>query len=226
MELEQGIHARKSIRGFCQDPVAQDTLRSVLTLAVRAVSTNNTQPWEFSVVSGEVLQMLRSLNQAALSEGRPADYVSPDLHGAYLERARAVGKQLFAAMEIARDDRERRSWWGSRGYAFFDAPTLILLYMDGSLDESTFRFDMGCVAQNICLAAMAYGLGTCVEEQAVNYQGGIHELLGLPPSKRLVCGIAIGYPDEAFPANQVQSTREPVDSITQWHGFEPNLKSS
>ena len=35
----------------------------------------------------------------------------------------------------------------------------------------------------------------------------------------IVCGIAIGYPDWEFPANQVISTRVPVDEITTWCGF-------
>ena len=43
--------------------------------------------------------------------------------------------------------------------------------------------------------------------------------LHIPENKRIVCGIAIGYPDWEFPANQVISTRVPVDEITTWCGF-------
>jgi hypothetical protein len=52
------------------------------------------------------------------------------------------------------------------------------------------------------------------------YPGILHELAGVPPSKRIVISIAIGYPDEDFPANNVVSTREAVDTITTWCGFE------
>ncbi len=219
MELIQAINERRSIRGFKTDPVPQNVLRQVLKLAVRSVSANNAQPWEFAVVTGDVLDALRRSNQAALQEKQAEDYAGASLRGVYLDRSKALGKQLFSAMDIARDDRKSRSWWLARGFSFFDAPVLILLYMDKSLDETAFRFDMGCVTQNICLAAMEYGLGTCVEEQAITYQNGIREELHFPESKQLVCGIAIGYPDWTFPANNVVSTREAVDNITKWYGF-------
>jgi hypothetical protein len=32
--------------------------------------------------------------------------------------------------------------------------------------------------------------------------------------------IVIGYPNWDFPANKVVSTREPVENITTWCGFE------
>ena len=45
-------------------------------------------------------------------------------------------------------------------------------------------------------------------------------MLIIPESKRFVIGIAIGYPDKEFAANNVVSTREDIDKITSWHGFE------
>ena len=122
-------------------------------------------------------------------------------------------------MGIERSDRERRHWWLQRGFRFFDAPAVILLYMDEHWDEMSHRFEMGTIAQNLCLAAMEFGLGTCVEYQAVMYQRGIREQLGLPAGKRFACGIAIGYPDDSFPANQVVTPREDVDAMTHWYGF-------
>lgn len=51
------------------------------------------------------------------------------------------------------------------------------------------------------------------------YQETLRRNLHIPENKRIVCGIAIGYPDWEFPANQVISTRVPVDEITTWCGF-------
>ena len=130
-----------------------------------------------------------------------------------------IGRELFAAMGIERGDRERRGWWSARGFRFFDAPALILVCTDPGLDQGEVRFDLGCVTQNICLAALEFGLGTCVEEQAVTYWRGLSERLGLPASQKPVYGIAIGYPDWDFPANQVVSQREAVDDLTRWYGF-------
>ena len=67
---------------------------------------------------------------------------------------------------------------------------------------------------------MEFGLGTCVELQAVNYLKGIRKYLDIPEEKNFVIGIAVGYPDEDFPANRVISGREDIDDITSWYGFE------
>ena len=220
MELRKAINERISIRGFIPDPVPKHILREVLQLASRSPSSVNSQPWEFAVITGEVLDNIRKDNIDCYQKGQPFDLADVTIEGIYRDRRVTLAKQLFLSMGIAREDRERRSWWEQRGYRFFDAPAVIILYMDRALDEATFRFDLGCVAQSICLAAMEYGLGTCVEDQAIMYQGGLYKYLDLPPDKRLVTGIAIGYPDWEFPANHVHSTREEVDNITKWYGFE------
>jgi nitroreductase len=221
MELREAINGRRSIRGFTSQPVARETLREVLNLATRAVSSINCQPWEFVVATGAVLDALKERNMEMLRNGEPEDRKDAEVpDGPYKDRGRTIGKALLSAMNITREDKEGRVWWNERGYRFFDAPAVIFLLMDESLDETAYRFDMGCVAQNICLAALEQGLGTCVEDQAVTYQKGARELLNIPESKRFVIGIAIGYPDQEFPANNVVSTREDIDQITSWHGFE------
>lgn len=220
MEVREAITKRRSIRGYLDTPVSREVIREVLELAVRAVSGVNSQPWEFYVVAGDKLERLKEYNMAASRRRDPEDRMDPDVpDGIYKDRSRAIGKALLGAMGITREDKERRAWWGERGFCFFDAPAVIFLLMDDSLEETAYRLDMGCVAQNITLAAMEKGLGTCVADQAVTYQKGAREILGIPENKRFVIGISIGYPDEGFAANQVVSQREPVDNITTWCGL-------
>lgn len=221
MELREAIMRRHSVRGYLDKPVSQETIRDVLELAVRAVSGENCQPWEFFVVAGDKLEELKEYNMTALRENFPVDRAYAEVpEGIFKNRSRTIGKALLGSMGIARENRERRNWWGEREYRFFDAPVVIFLLMDESLDETAYRLDMGCVTQNITLAAMGKGLGTCVEDQAVTYQKGARKILGIPENKRFVTGISIGYPDEEFRANHVISMREPVDHITTWCGFE------
>lgn len=219
MELRDAINKRRSIRGFKSDPVPQEILREMMELAMRAPSSVNAQPWEFAIITGDVLDKIRQDNVDCLLNELPLDFPDVPIEGIYRERRVELAKQLFAAMDITRGDRERRSWWDQRGFRFFDAPVAIILLMDSALDEGTFRFDMGCIAQNICLAAMEFGLATCVEDQAIMYQRGLHKYLDIPHNKRFVTGIAIGYPDWDFPANNVVSTRVDVDDVTSWYGF-------
>ncbi len=193
----------------------------MLRLATRAVSATNAQPWEIAVLTGEALDAIRADNVEHLHSGVEVDETYGKLEGVYRSRKVGVAKQLLSAMGIAREDRARRDWWLERGYRFFDAPAAIILYMDCQLDISTYRFDVGCLAQNICLAAEEFGLGTCVEYQGVTYKDVIRKHLGLGEDKHIVCAIAIGYPDPDFPANGVVSPREELDAITAWYGFEP-----
>ena len=221
MELREAIQGRRSIRGFdTTRPVPREILEEILRLAVRAPSGENAQPWEFHVVTGAVLDAIRASNTAYYEADAPVSRVeAPVPDGIYRERGREVGKLLLTSMGIARDDRERRHWWRGRGYRFFDAPAAILICMDACLDETAYRLDIGCAAQTICLAAMDYGLGTCIEDQALTYQEGARKYLHLPEDRILACGIAVGYPNPAFAANHVRSPRADIGEITTWHGF-------
>lgn len=219
MELKKAIFDRKSIRGYLPKAVSQKTMQDILRAATRAVSALNMQPWSFLVVSGAPLDEIRKRNMEDLEAGVAFDVPEPEFGGVYRERRVAIAKQLFKAMDIQRGDKERRKWWLERGFRFFDAPVLVLVLEDTTVDSTVSRLDIGCVTQNLCYAAMTYGLGTCVQSQAVMLQRGIREVLSLPENRYPAVGIALGYPDPDFPANQVVSMREDVSQITQWFGF-------
>lgn len=217
MDAKKALKDRRSIRGFENRPVPRQIIEEVLTLATRSISAANIQPWEIMVLTGEVLRQVCEENMACY--GTPEDNPFPPLSGIYRQRSVEVAKKLFAAMEISREDKEKRLWWSKRGYRFFDAPVGIVLCMEHSDEAERFIFDMGCLAQNICIAAMEYGLGTCVAHQPVEYERGLRKYLKIPDNKGLVCGIALGYPDPSFPANQVVSPREELDHVVTWFGF-------
>lgn len=223
MNIIEAMNARKSIRGFKPDTVDQATITKILETAVRAPSAMNTQPWEFFVVTGEILDNMRKQIVEKLNTGAP---MQPDHlvvgwppKSIYRDRQVDLAKQLFKLMDIKREDKEKRAQWLERGFRFFDAPVTIFVVTDKTLSESGPLFDIGAVVNNICLAALEFDLGTCIEDQGVLYPEVARELAGIPDTKRMMIAIALGYPDENFPANQVKSEREPVDSITKWIGF-------
>ena len=217
MELRDAILQRRSIRCFLDRPVSRNTLEEVLRLAQKAVSAKNSQPWLLHVVTGELLRKLGEDNVARLRRGEPTDTQEITLSGVYRQRQVAAGKLLLGAMDIPRGDEEKRAAWTERGFRFFDAPALILVCMEKEMNER-YRFDLGCFVQNLCIAAMEYGLGTCVEYQAIRYERGLREYLALPEHQIPICGIAIGYPDPEFPANTVVTEREPLERVVCWYG--------
>lgn len=220
MEIIEAIKARKGIRGYKSDPVPKAVLKEVLEIGTRAPSGMNTQPWEFTVIAGEVMENIKQANEEKFNSGE-APYPDVTRGGAYTgkfkERQVAIGVQLFQLMNIAREDKDKRTEWTKRGFRFFDAPAAIIISIDASLSEEQ-AFDIGAVTQTIALAALDYGLGTCIHGQGASYPDVIRKFTGIPQSQRISICISIGYPDWDFPANRVQSEREPIDNITTWCG--------
>jgi len=224
MELIEAIRARKSVRDFKPDPVPQEVIREILEVATRAPSAMNTQPWEFAVIAGDTLKRIKEDNVAMLKSGAPAkvDHLvvgwPPD--SVYRTRQVELAKQIFTIMDIPREDKEKRALWLERGFRFFDAPAAIIILADKTLSESGPCVDIGAVMQTICLVALTHGLGTCIEDQGILFSDVVRKYTDIPESKRIMIAIAIGYPNWDFSANRLESTRESVENITTWYGFE------
>ncbi len=223
MDVIEAIRKRKSIRKFMPDPVQKKIIREILEIAGRAPSGMNTQPWEFAVLAGGVIEKVKQANMDMLNssmELRPGNLSGerpPD--NVYRRRQVELAEMIFKLMDIPREDMEKRTQWLKRGFRFFDAPAAIIIMVDSSLSVPGPLLDIGAVMQTICLAARNYGLGTCIESQGVSFPGVLRRYAKVPESKRMIISIAIGYPDPDFPANRLESTRESVENITTWHGF-------
>lgn len=224
MDVLEALATRKSIRGFKPDPVPREVLSEILQIACRAPSAVNSQAWEFFVLAGDAIEEVKRGNIARIRSGvlpNPEHRLMGWPRGsAYRQRQVALARQLFQLMGISKEDDEKKKQWMERGFRFFDAPAAIIIVIDRSIGERVPLLDIGAVMQSICLAALTRGLGTCIEDQGVMYPQVIRKFAGVPESKRIVISIAIGYPDWDFPANKVESPREPIDSTTTWCGFE------
>ncbi|MBM2825718.1 MAG: nitroreductase family protein, partial [Dehalococcoidales bacterium] len=73
--------------------------------------------------------------------------------------------------------------------------------------------------QSVMLAALSFGLGTCATATVVHYPNVLRQILGIPERQKIICGMAMGYPDWQHPANKIESQRETVASFTRWCGF-------
>jgi nitroreductase len=223
MDIIEAIYQRKSIRGFKTDPVSKDILTRILEAACRAPSAMNTQPWEFIIMTGDVLDRVRVAIVDKLNKKEP---MHPDHHvvswsndSIYRERQVDLAKKLFQLMDIRREDKEKRAEWLERGFRFFDAPIGILILTDKSLSDTGPLLDLGAAMQTLCLAALNFGLGTCIEDQGVLYPEVLREIAQIPDNKKIIIAIAIGYPDGGFPANALVNSRESLDNNTRWMGF-------
>ncbi len=100
-------------------------------------------------------------------------------------------------------------------FRFYNAPHGIFLYQDASLSQWSL-FDLGIFAQTLMLAAHARGLGTVPQAFAVDYAAETKKFLAIPETKRLVLGMAIGYPDMDAPANSLRTDRVATEEILTW----------
>ena len=71
MQFDDVVLGRRSIRGYKPDPVPQALIEEILTLAMRAPSSMNTQPWNFYVLTGEPLDRIRAGNTERNLAGVP-----------------------------------------------------------------------------------------------------------------------------------------------------------
>ncbi len=227
MDIVEAINKRKSIRAFKPDPVPRLILKEIMELALRAPSWANTQPWEFTIVAGSKLEEIRQIFIEKIEEEPAPDITRPrGFPEPYDSRIRALARTELEIKGIQREDREGRGWWRLEGLRHYGAPSVIYICIDRSFyfqgkDINVWPvFDCGLVAENIMLLATKYGLGTVAQAQAVIYPEVLRKVLGIPDSKLIVLGIAIGYPDWDDPINQFQSEREPLDNVAKWYGFD------
>lgn len=221
MDVLEAIRTRKSVRAFRPDPVPKETLAELMEICLRAPSWANTQPWEFAIVGGRVLEELKQRlaeKYATNAESHP-DIPWPTFPDLYNERSREIGRWLSETLGIARDDRDKRQQLWVSGARFFEASAGIIIYIDRAL--STYPvMDVGMMIQTIMLGALGYGLGTCPEAMVVRYPEVLREVLHIPESKLIVIGLAIGYADTESPINKFRSKREPLETLVTWHGFD------
>jgi nitroreductase len=213
MDLIEAIGSRRSIRGFKPDPVPKKVLEQLIEISRWSPSGSNSQPWEFTVLGGKALELVkdRLLKDMKISKAHP-DIPYPPMPEPYRSRQR----DLLQAQTAYRQPGETPD--SSAGGRFFDAPTAIIVSVDKEISPRAFM-GLGMVAQTIALAALNFGLGTCIMSMVTYWPEVYRESFAIPDSKIIAFGIAIGYPDMAAAINNFPRTREPLDSFVRWHGF-------
>jgi len=215
-DLDQAINDRHSTRLFVPDkPVPRETVDEALQLAVRAPSNSNIQPWHLALVSGQALQRLVA---ALMHEARRKPPVVPQLPPAFAHLRRDLGKVVYGSLGITRDDTEARREAVLRNWEFFRAPLAGIVCMHRDLHYID-SLGVGMFLQTFLLALTARGLGTCVQVSIAGYPEIIHEQLDISDEYTILCGLAIGYPDPDFPANNLHIQRNPIDQNVVFHDY-------
>jgi nitroreductase len=221
--VSHAVTSRRSVRCFLPDPVDPAVLRQVLEGAQRAPSGGNVQPWHAHVLTGEPLARLIGAVAEVLPQGRAAhapEYAiyPPELSGAYAERRAGVGEAMYAALDIARDNKIGRLAQFAANFRAFDAPVLMLVHMPRFMGPPQWS-DVGMWLQTVMLLLREAGLDSCAQEAWAIYQAQIRAVVPIPQDHIFFCGLAIGHRDPDAPVNTFAVPRAPLDDVVTFVGF-------
>jgi nitroreductase len=224
--VDAAITSRMSCRAFTAQEVPRQTLMDILSVASRAPSGTNTQPWQVYVLQGAARDTLVAKACAAhdaiyadpsVAAQYPDDYdyyptqwISP-----YIDRRRENGWGLYALLGIARGEKDKMHAQHQANYRFFGAPVGLMFTVDRHMGRGSL-VDYGMFLGNIMLAARARGLHTCAQGAWNGFASIVKPLIGAGPDEMLVCGMSLGYADESALVNTYTTPRVPAESFTRW----------
>lgn len=176
------LKSRKSIRKFKAEPIADDILYRILEAGMHAPSGKNRQNWRFFVLRGEK-------------------------RNAYLE----LSQKSWLGIKDILEKRLKPSLYQFTERFFYtlgDAPVVILCYSHNDAEER-YHTSIGSVymaVENMNLAAVAEGLGSCTMGAPLEIRQEVDRFLGvdqLPEYKKgeleLLCALVLGWPDHQPP---------------------------
>jgi len=220
------IESRFSARAFLAKPVPREAIADILRLASRAPSGTNTQPWRAYVLQGASRDNLvdkvctahdavRANPDLAAQYKEAYDYYPEKWVSPYIDRRRENGWSLYGLLGIGKADKDKMHAQHQRNYRFFDAPVGLMFTLDRVMGRGSL-VDFGMFLQNTMVAARAHGLHTCPQAAWNGFASIILPHLGAGPEEMMVCGMALGYADEAEPVNGFHTPRVPVEEFTRW----------
>lgn len=218
MNVAEALLERKSVRAFTDSTVSIEQVQEILNVARCAPSGVNTQPWQVAVVMGDAKQRLQDEMMAAANAGEKSSiayqYYPAEWRDPYKSRRKECGLLMYYTLGITREDTERQKAQWFSNYRAFDAPVMLLFFIDSDLAEGSYM-DYGMFLQSIMLAAVDKGLATCPQAALAEYPHIVKKQLGYDDSVTLLCGIALGYEDKGALVNSYRTSREDISAFTR-----------
>jgi nitroreductase len=222
MDVSEAVASRRSVRGFLDKPVDPALIRTIIEKAARAPSGGNLQPWHIDVVGGEALAELKQIMLGKMMSGATEtpeyDIYPKELPEPYSQYRFEVGEELYRALGIPREDKAARRMWFARNFQFFGAPVALFCTVRRTMGPPQWS-DLGMYLQTVMLLLREAGLDSCPQECWAVYPETIRSFLGTPPERMLFTGMAIGWKDEADPANAARPARAPLEAFATFRGI-------
>ena len=212
------LQQRYSVRAFTKEPVSEDVLQEVFSLAQQSPSNCNVQPWQTYVVSGAQKDALKNALVNTVMKQQPPN---PEFNwkvgyeGKHRERQFGSANALYSAMDIAREDKMKRNMAMLRNWAFFDAPHAAFFAMDKYLDIMG-AVDIGIYAQTLAMLLQERGIACCMQGALGQFPEPVKEMLNIPEEQGILFGMSFGYEDKTAAANTARTERSELSEAVQF----------
>lgn len=217
--LTRLLDERWTCRAFTEDVVPRADVEALLRVAQRTPSWCNTQPWDVIVTAGDETDRLRTaLAEYVMSQPQGSDFEFPaGFPGAYGDRRRECGFQLYDSLGIVKSDADGRLRQMLRNFDFFDAPHVALITVEADLGPYAL-LDTGIYVSSFLLGAQALGLAAAPQAALAGYADFFRTYFDLPSNRRVALGISFGYAAAQEPVNGFRTSRAELADVVSWHG--------
>jgi nitroreductase len=189
----------RAVRRFRADPVPPEAVKSLIWAATRAASPENSQPWEFVVVTDPARRARIGALVAAAADVHASSL--PPTDDASVRRTQEAAKHLV------------------RNFA--ETPVMVfvchhvaeypLAYAEAGVGHSAVFM----AAANLLVAARSLGLGAAFTFSHMLAGPPLREVLELPDDVAIAVTIPVGWP--AGPVGPVR--RRPYQEVLHWDRF-------
>ena len=218
MTIVELLQQRKSIRHFKAEQPPQQMILDCLEAASWAPNPTSQQPWKFIVLTGRSLEKVNRVIEEnfAAEFQKKEELPSPPLSDKIAAMLKARKDRAFQQMiTTLKDKGVDMQTVGSGNFAFHHAPVGILFATYPWKDQNFFKSTVAALTQFL-LAATEKGLGTCWMNALSICQEPVKKALNLPSELILVDGVALGYPVDDSPLNNLPRERLPINDVTEW----------
>ena len=188
--LGEAMFSQRAIRRFKTDPIPPDVMQDIMQAAIRAPNGGNNQQWHFIVVQGEETRrkLAELYHEAWWAKRADAGIMGP-------QDIPPGRNSMRSAMRMANE--------------IGDAPVMVLVCATSKGAQAA-----GSVipsAQNMLLAARAFGIGGTIATLHAVVEERVHELFDIPDTARWCTVCPSGTPRGNFgpvtrlPLNEVCS---------------------
>ena len=201
MDIYEAINGRRSIRKFQQTKVEDEKLMKLAKAAITAPNNGNSQPWDFIFITDpelikELCKVLEEVHSEYFGKGR-----KDNLEGERLEKTISMYSRMVTVPAFVIACLNIRNQQLNKPY-----------------QEWTTQWANHSIAaamENLMLAAVAEGLGTCWFGTPGWKSEKLRELLNIPENVEIVATSPIGYPDES-PNARPRIAVEEVTHFNKW----------